>query len=410
MPQSHNGPLRPAYIQLAHHPYSHYTSGDVIRGTLRVHPTVRPSAVKISFKARCKVKIIVQHGNNNRSTYKGKTELFSYGLKLFESSHISGSFDIVNKGIAEDGKVELPFEFAFPNSVELKPGAHYKESKGFEHKPGHPLPPSLCMEFSKTGCMVNYWLEAQVFGESGQMINHVLPFRPSAPPIDHTVLIPTPNYGRQAYFSSRKLHPDYDPNEKFFRRIKNSLTAGPNETSWAKWNLVALVPSTLLIGAQVPVEISFQHLERSKELLDVPPVFIRRAQVKLLPRLTTRVPYQGFTHDRDIGEFREEKRVLIDKEFPENSTLLYDGLQFSGLGSVRIPKSQCPSFRTYGARLEYIIQVRIKAECATESVDVLACHGGCELVCDMSRLSPPLEEPPPPFIDSPSEEPLPFKD
>jgi hypothetical protein len=53
----------------------------------------------------------------------------------------------VQKGLDEDGKVELPFQFVFPSSVELKAKPCFPERKGFEHEPGHALPPKAFISF-----------------------------------------------------------------------------------------------------------------------------------------------------------------------------------------------------------------------------------------------------------------------
>ncbi|CAI6280686.1 unnamed protein product [Periconia digitata] len=409
MPTPNNFRSRPVYIDLDGNPSYHYTCGDVIRGIVRVHPTVRPSSVKLFLKGRCKMKIVVQKGQNS-TTYKEKVELFSHGLKLFGSSQPGASYEIVNKGIAEDGNVELPFQFIFPSSVESNPTTRFPERRGFEHQPGHPLPPSLSasiressLSFSSNDQAVEYWIEAQVFGKAAHSVVQPLPFLPPVPFIDPTRFInTTPDRRYELFVTSRKLHPDYNPDEKIFRRFKNALTSNSEKAPWAKWRIKAYVPTTLLAGAQIPIKISFQHLKSSEELLDVPPLYIRRVQVKLICTSSARIPYSGFTGERDIDTSEIDEHLILHRSFPEQKMLLYDDLPFSDLGPTKLPESIIPNFQTFGLQWEYSIHVKLELECAKVSSKVVACHGPCRVVRGTIRPppgEPPAQEVPPPFSE-----------
>lgn len=177
-------------------PYGFFTSGDVIRGRVRVTPTSRPQRIVIHFKGRSKSSIVKRSGNSSH-TYADKVSLFSHSLELFRSEQWGQSYDIANHGINESGWVMLPFEFTFPDKVELDPSQsevnnqrqrpQYRERAGFECKAGHPLPPTYqhnkgarCEQY------VEYFLEALSYASalkypSSDIVRQPLRFMPPQP-------------------------------------------------------------------------------------------------------------------------------------------------------------------------------------------------------------------------------------
>jgi hypothetical protein len=124
-------------------------------------------------------------------------------------------------------------------------------------------------------------MKAQVFGESLETTTQALPFQPPTPTFDPTLCVAMASpVSRTFTIRSRKLHPDYSPNEGFRHKLKNALTSS-DPILFAKWRLGAQMPRTLIVGAPLPVKLSFEHLESSSVLLDIPPVYVRRAWIKL---------------------------------------------------------------------------------------------------------------------------------
>jgi len=140
-----NAKQKPMYIKVVDEA-PHYTSGDRVRGVLRVDPTLRPQRIRLALKGFS----ILSDLTSNLAT----PTLFSHEQSMFESSGAHGNFDIMKKGTAADGKVELPFEFVFPYTVESTPPldrdwqnvADSREQPRFQHSPGFSLPPSCSRE------------------------------------------------------------------------------------------------------------------------------------------------------------------------------------------------------------------------------------------------------------------------
>jgi hypothetical protein len=143
-----NAKQKPLYIKLFDEPPSHYTCGDTVRGVLRVDPTLRPRSISLTFKGFS----VLSDLPNNEAT----PALFTQQKALFESSGAHESFDILKRGTAADGKVELPFEFVFPYTVDSTPPPERDwqylndtlEKPRFQQSPGFPLPPTCSAQVS----------------------------------------------------------------------------------------------------------------------------------------------------------------------------------------------------------------------------------------------------------------------
>jgi hypothetical protein len=382
-----SNPRRPVYIDLQSS-HDFYTNNDVVRGAVRVHPTERPKAVKLTFKGRCKTMITTDNG---KTVHKSTLELFSYERTLFSSSVLGESYEIVGMGIGRDGKVKLPFEFTFPNNVRMPPGKLYKERPGlFEHQPGHPLPTScgyaIGRGFRSDGNRVEYILEARIYKKSTCLPDDTiflkLPFRPRPPLTDTDLFVEHPRFS-EFLIRTHRLHPNHNRNPNALTRLKWSLTRDSESTPMARWKLVAQCPYRLVAGARVPVSFSLCHLNRSCAIPEIPTVYVRQIGVKLTSILTTRIPYQGFSGDRDIVDSNEV--VIVNKVFVGRNNVLRNGLQLAELGGLDLAPTILPSFRTYGLRLEYRIKIVIDGECAMETFRVTALRGRCEVVSNVRR-------------------------
>lgn len=97
--------------------------------------------VNISFRGRMKCAITRSNGQSS-TTYKEKPEFFHRTVELFTSSTGLPSYDILSRGITDDDRVELPFEFIWPERTELSPGEKWRASPLFAHRPEGRLPPT----------------------------------------------------------------------------------------------------------------------------------------------------------------------------------------------------------------------------------------------------------------------------
>lgn len=369
-----NNKRAPIYVDLQS-PGDFFTGGDAVRGSVRVHPTQRPRRIKIEFEGRWQSKI-VEGGGNAKHTYKDKPRLFATSLLLFNSETYGESYDIVSRGIEADGKVALPFEFSFPDQVTTAPSIWYKPRMGFEHEPGHPLPPTLHQDENA----VEYMLKVYVYKKEPipEVIALPLLFRPSSSLISPSVLIPYPR-NTTLSIKSQLLNPHNAQDPSILTKLKwSALSKYYDSMPEASWKLAAQCPAQLFIGKPIPISFSFQHLEHTPEMSEAPPVYIREIRVKITSVLAVRIPYQGMTGDRDIvGDF---PRDVIAKFYLGRGQVLYDGFRLSELGPLVLPRTAYPSFKSYGLRLRYRIKVIISGECAGKSFTRDALRDACEVV------------------------------
>lgn len=382
-----NNPRRPIYIDLRNQ-YDFFTNNDVVRGVVRVHPTERPNAIKITFKGRCKMSITTDNGN---TTHKSTLELFSYEQLLFRSSHLGESFEIVNRGIGKSGKVELPFEFTFPTDVKTPPSDLYKERPGFEHQKGHPLPTSLGYNIYKSlknnENSIQYFLEVLVYKQLArspdETIMLTLPFRPTASTMTPGVLVERPKYS-EFFVRGHHLDPRKEQNPNTLTKLKwSTLSKYQHAVPEARWKVTAHCPYTLVTGTRIPISFSFHHINHSPEIIKIPTVFVRQVRVKLTSILSYRIPYQGATGKRDIIDSSEGD--IISRVFIAWSKAMHHGMQLAELGELNLPPTVLPSFKSYGLRLEYRIKVVVEGECAQKTFSVTALRGACKVVCDVQR-------------------------
>lgn len=416
-----NNPRRPIYIEFDSSD-DFYTNNDAVRGAVCVHPTERPNSIRIAFKGRCKMIIVL---NNGKTVHKSKLELFSYEQSLFNSSQYGASYEIVGRGIERDGKVRLPFEFIFPTEVRSAPGDLYTESPVFEHQKGHPLPTSLVFPvdhgFKANENKVEYFLEVLVFKELygvPDVIKQTLPFRPTDSTTPSDVLVARPKHS-EFCIRGHKLNPEMDPNPGALTRLKwVALSKYRHAIPEARWKITANCPYKLVAGSSIPISFSFYQIGHSPEIISVPTVYIRQIRVKLTPTLTVRVPYQGFSGNRDIINSTETD--IIDLVYFAKNKVMRHGMKLAEVGDLKLPPTMLPSCKTYGLRLAYRIKVVVYGECAQETFSVTALRDACEVVWDMRRPSaivnahpsPPAasDHVPPPEEQLPAYEPLPSYD
>ncbi|KAJ4985038.1 hypothetical protein SVAN01_09481 [Stagonosporopsis vannaccii] len=371
------------YIDLQR-PHAFFTNEDVVRGCVRVHPTERPNGIKIVFRGRCKM-TLVEGSGKSKKIHKSTLELFSTSRLLFNSNTSRESYAILNRGTATDGNVELPFEFTFPTQVMMAPNDLYKPSPAFEHKAGHPLPTS--MDYGSNS--VEYALEVFVYKTTDwtpdKIVTLTLPFRPTAPwtASDTTDLVEFPK-SPELYIIGHQLDPNNDQDPGLLTKLKwSTMFKYKHAIPGAKWRLTANCPYLLIAGKRVPISFSFYHIGHTPEIPEAPVVYVNQIGVKLTSMLMVRVPYQGMTGDRDT--IRTYETVIINKVFVAGDEVMRDGLKLEEFGSLSLPPTVLPSFRTYGLRLMYRIKVVVEGHCAHQEFKFTALRDFCYIACDVQR-------------------------
>ncbi|KAF9691574.1 hypothetical protein EKO04_010371 [Ascochyta lentis] len=393
----------PLYIDVFSGAKHIYTAGDIVRGVVRVDPTARPQNVSITFKG---ISILYD------KDFEGcKTEFFRLEQDLFTSSSTSENYDILRQGTADDGKVELPFQFTFPHGVVQAPpeGRQWRYSKDsfghprFQHSPGFLLPPtctSLTNAWVAVPPGVSYYLEART--DSSLRIRQDVKFVPPAPEYDLRLLQPNLDFGtdlpkqqcRYKFIRTRKLLPSYQEKSNKFGKMKEFLVEKElffgsetfSEIPFYRFNVLATPPRVIVIGSDFPIHITLQHLDRSSSIPEPPPLFMRRVRIQVISTYETFVPQPKNSVNRatEHVDRAEKTTTLIDKKFTSSDgEPLKDGLNLAEFGELRRFETDelvTPSFSSYGMTLEHELRVDVWGECAKSEWSGMVCKDKVQFV------------------------------
>jgi len=410
VPDLANQKERSLYIAVCEEQHPYYTCGDKVRGVLRVEPTLRPQRISLTFKG---YSVIYDQSNKG-----ARPNFFSQKQDLFESAGAHENFDILKRGTAADGKVELPFEFTFPHTVESGPPPDRNwrfaedsyDHPRFQHSAGFPLPPSCSSQVSSNKGLaprIIYALEAcldSVVPDNPRVqVHQELNFVPPAPEFDSALLQPMVELGtklpkhccRYKLIRTRKLLPGYGSSSKLGKvkdmLVEKELFFGLNsysEVPFARFNILATPARVQVIGSCVPIVITVQHLDRSASLPTPPALFMRRIRVQLLSAFHIFVPgsLQSKQNAKDGPDIVRDNLVLVDKKFEDgHGGTLQDGLNLADMEDLRLVHQKLlPSFTSYGLALEYELQVDIWGECASHEFMGIACRENVQVVSGWS--------------------------
>lgn len=326
----------------------------------------------------------ITHGSgNNKKVYKSRVEYFATSLLLFNSGSAGESFDIINRGIEEDGKVALPFEFTFPSAVIKAPPAWFKPRHGFEHEAGHPLPTSLFYDENRVEYLLKVFVYKKIEWSPDETIALTLPFRPTPLPTSTATLVQFPK-SNEFVIKGHQLNPDNDQDPGVLTKLKwSTLSKYQHNVPQAWFRLEAKCPYRLVAGKRIPITISLTSISRTPDIPDVPVITVQRVHVKLTSVLVARVPYSGFTGERD--EFKDFPKEVLNKEYHGNGKILWDGMDIAEFGTLVLPVTILPSFASYGLRLVYRIRVIVVGECGGETFNRAALRDICEVVANVQR-------------------------
>lgn len=406
----------PLYIDVFSDAKHVYTAGDLVHGIVRVDPTARPQNVSMVFKG---ISILY-----DKDLEGCKTEFFRLEQELFRSSGTGENYDILRQGTAEDGKVELAFQFTFPHVAVKAPPAerrwHYsKDSYGhprFQHSPGFPLPPSCTTLMNVEVAVspgVSYYLEARA--DSSLRIRQEVKFTPPAPEYDLLLLQPNLDFGttlpkqqcRYKFIRTRKLLPNTTKQRiSKLNRVKDFLVEKElffgietfDEIPFYRFNVLATPPRVIVIGSEFPLHATLQHLDRSASVPEPPPLFLRRVRVQIVSTYETFVPRPHNSVNRGAEHIDRAQRTttLLDKKFNTgDGEPLEDGINVAGFGELRVPKNDeriVPSFSSYGLALEHELQVEMWGECVKNEWSGIVCKEKVQFVSAWTFGHVPEEE------------------
>lgn len=358
---------------------------------------------------------ITRSNGQSSEIYKEKPEFFYRNLELFVSDADGPSYDIVSQGVTDDDRVELPFEFTWPERTELPPGPKWLPHPYFEHFEGTRLPTTYTRITSTRMAgnrqLVEYFLEARLFTSRkdyrSQEVRCPLTYRPyqhvpnPIPPLrTASSLISSQGITAQTH----RLHPEYDPNEGFRARVKASWHK--DKAPYAKFKVDVSCPSVVVSGLPVTLTFHLDHVERSKEIPDPPPVYLRHISVSISTKLEVRIPSRSLLGSRDMRYTYTDKWILLDKSFDAGEELLlFDG---ATAPTAKFPLHLEPAFRTFGLALNHVLKVELWGECAREKFRFIPVQGPIMIVersnLQVNSVLPPApppkhdtDVPPPPY-------------
>lgn len=410
----------PLYIDVFSDAKHVYTAGDLVHGVVRVDPTSRPQKLSIVFKG---ISILY-----DKDLEGCKTELFRLEQELFTSSGTGENYDILRQGTADDGKVELPFQFTFPHVAVQAPPAdrrwhHLKDSYGhprFQHSPGFPLPPSCTTLMNADLAVppgVSYYLEARA--DLAIRIRQEVKFMPPAPEYDLSLSRPNLDFGttlpkqqcRYKFIRTRKLLPSSKEKGNKLSKVKDFLVEkelffGIETYRYAYWqmytslyrltiyseipfyrfNVLATPPRVIVIGSGLPIHITLQHLDRSASIPEPPPLFLRRVRVQVISTYETFVPQlkNSVNHALEHVDRVQRTITLFETKFPSrDGEPLHDGINLAEFGDIKVAKTDeriLPSFSSYGLALGHELQVEMWGECVKNEWSGIVCREKVQFV------------------------------
>lgn len=334
------------------------TNNDAVKGVILIHSKTKAQRVSIKFIGRTTCR--VTNERNPGSHHVATTDLFRHEKTLLPRATPSAS--------CPPGRVEYPFEFRFPEAVELDPrlqnDAPFKPDNLFEHEKGHPLPPSLW--WNESTIRSEYFLEADfVTAQRSFTLNpvviHQLRFSPSEPEIglpDQAALLPVPPIRMER--RSRPSTPEpHQGRPSPLKRLRSSFKGEKVEEAMSTSLLVLSAPPQYRVGTTTALKISLQATV-SDGLTQPAPVYLRSIRAQAVAHINYRIP-ASFAPKEEIRKDSIEKFDLFNRRYGK------PGLEITEctlLDDFVINTIVPPTFKTYGVAVRYDVRYDLLLECA----------------------------------------------
>ncbi|KAF2029153.1 hypothetical protein EK21DRAFT_68223 [Setomelanomma holmii] len=375
------------------------TNNDAVKGVVLVQTKIKAQRVSIKFIGRTTCQVINER--NPGSHHVATSDLFRHEKTLQLRATPSAT--------CPAGREEYPFEFRFPELVELDPklrnDVSFKPDEVFEHEKGHPLPPSLW--WNENTIRSEYFLEADFITEHrsftlNPVAIHQLRFNPSVPEIGlqgQTALLPAPpiRFERR----SRPSTPEPSRGQRGpLKRLKSNLKGEKSDEPSSASLLVLSVPSQYRVSAATTLKLSFQAT-LSDGLTRPEPVYLRGIRAQASAHISYRIPTSSASND----ELRKESTVKFDLF---NRRYGKPGLEITNntfIETCNINSIVPPTFRTYGVAVKYDVRYDLLLDCAgkeseheVEMKDIIV----APMTREGGHLGPPETPPPRGSMDSAS--------
>jgi hypothetical protein len=334
------------------------TNNDAIKGVVLVQSKFKAQRVSVRFIGRTTCRVLNERSPG--SHHVATTNLFRHERTLSPKATPSAN--------CPSGRIEYPFEFRFPEAVELSPSlqndAPFKPNDYFEHEKGHRLPPSLW--WNENTIRNEYVLEADfVTAQRSFTLNpvviHQLRFSPSDPELDlpeHAPLLPVP----PIRFERRSRPSTPEPGQERrgpLKRLKSSLKGEKNEEASSTSLLVLSVPRRYRVGATTALKISLQAT-LSDGLTQPAPVYLRGIRAQVFLHIHYRIPLSS-APNQEIQRASAEKFDLFNRRYSKPGLEVTEGTKVEDFVINNIVP---PTFKTYGLAIRYEVRYDLLLECA----------------------------------------------
>lgn len=260
-------------------------------------------------------------------------------------------------------RVEYPFEFRFPEAVELSPPTPCSFDGKFESESGHSLPPSLWWDESTV--RNEYVLEAQFISEERHFtmnpkVVHQLRFFPSTPEVGLPDHIPMRSAPPLRIERRSRSGPSVGMLQRLSRRI--SLSTESLHEFVSSDILLLSVPEYYRVGSKSTLNISLQSA-RDINNDHAAPVYLRGIRAQAIAHFDYRIPLPSH-HSPACSILRsgESKFDLFNRRYAIPGLPLVTTTR-ADIEAFDINKIVPPTFKTYNVALKYDVKYDILLEC-----------------------------------------------
>jgi hypothetical protein len=333
------------------------TNNDAVKGVALVQSKTKAQRVSIKFIGRTTCR--VANDRNPGSHHVATTNLFRHEKILSPRATPSNN--------CPPGRVEYPFEFRFPEAVELDPclqnDAPFKPDTVFEYERGHPLPPSLW--WNENTVRSEYLLEADFVNAQrsftlNPIVMHQLRFSPSEPEVglpDPGALLPVPpiRFERRSRSSTPELGQERPGTLK---RLKSSFRAEKREEASSTSLLVLSAPSRYRVGAITALNISLQATISDGSTKPAP-VYLRGIRAQAFVHISYRIP-TSTASSQEIRRMGTERFDLFNRRYGKPGVEVTEN---TPLADFVINNIVPPTFKTYGVAITYDVRYDLLLDC-----------------------------------------------
>lgn len=262
-------------------------------------------------------------------------------------------------------RVEYPFEFRFPEAVQLPPSTPCAADSQFEDEPGHSLPPSLW--WNESTVRNEYVLEAQFVSDERHFIMNPkvvqqLRFFPSIPEIgvpDQVPSRPAPPVRIERRSRQEPSARSMRPLQRLSRRISGSPESLHDPLGSDL--LILSVPEHYRVGSKSSLKISLQSASDSSNDRAAR-VYLRGIRAQAIACIDYRIPISPYTSPAgSLLRYGESKFDLFNRRYAIPGLHL-DTTTHTDVEGFEIRKLVPPTFKSYNVALHYDVKYDILLE------------------------------------------------